>query len=65
MSEIEEWNILEQDTLPCGCIIGRAIVEGTKTVYFSPCNDTCTNYEDFLQLARESEKPMTEIEGEL
>lgn len=50
--------VLDQDKLPCGCITGRALVNGEKTMYYTPCSESCVNYQNFMKLAWESEKPI-------
>lgn len=44
--------ILETETLPCGCVIGRAIVDGERTFFIDPCSPTCTYYAFAIEEAR-------------
>ena len=54
MSEV----IPEPVVLPCGCFIKCDIVKGVKQIEIVPCNATCLNYRNALQMAEEKALPI-------
>lgn len=53
-----EREILEQETVPCGCILGTALEDGEPTFFIRPCSLTCATYAYFLKASREQDKPL-------
>lgn len=56
--------IIEEQHLPCGCRIGRAIIDGERTFFIEPCSLTCKYYKYTLDETARQQKPM-EIREEL
>lgn len=51
--------VTELTVLPCGCKMGTIENDdGTKTMYYNPCNLTCENYDYFRREVKRIKKPL-------
>lgn len=50
--------ILEQDTLPCGCVMGTALENGVKTFFVRPHAMDCQYYLYAIEESKAQGKPV-------
>lgn len=50
--------LFESETLPCGCLLGSAIVNGEPTFVYEPCSLTCEYYLYMQQESARMGKPV-------
>jgi hypothetical protein len=54
---------LDSETLPCGCVISRDVVDGVNTVTFIPHSLSCKYYKWLLAEGARQGKPTTIIDA--
>jgi hypothetical protein len=50
--------IIDIETLPCGCVLTRKIEDGRKVFQIAPCRHDCVNLRNALDLADEKGLPV-------
>jgi len=40
----QQIEVVNQDTLPCGCVLTSLLVDGHKTMTYDPCDEECEFY---------------------
>jgi hypothetical protein len=54
----EPSHVPPDEVLPCGCRMHFAIVDGTRTMTFQPCRESCINFRNMLGEADEKHRPV-------
>lgn len=54
----ETHDIPKPSLLPCGCLLTPTIIDGERTIVYSPCSMDCVNLRNATGLAREVGKPV-------
>lgn len=50
--------ILTEDVLDCGCVVGTALVDEVPTMFITPCSETCSRYAFVITEGRKAGMPI-------